>query len=155
MLKLRLESSSCQRYQYWRAPRPRPKPNRRAARSRSTPVIRAALSSAEANQTPAEDVIRIWVLKGALRKAVDRAAATESELKEASCGGHLSTALADARAEYWEQRTHDMTDLAGQLEDTKRKAPRSERKREKPQLAHHGELSEKVQSHQTDLCGVC
>ena len=43
---------------------------------------------------------------------------------------------------------HDMTDLAwdlaGQLEDTKRKLRRSERKREKLQLAHQDELSAAV-----------
>ena len=140
--KLRLESSSCQRHQYWRVPRPRPKPNRRAARGRSTPIIRVALSSATANQTPAEDVIR--VLQDALSKAVDRAAAAESKLKEASCRSHLSTALTDARTKYWEQRMHDMTDLASQLEDTKRKLQRSERNREKLQLAHQDELSAAV-----------
>ena len=86
----------------------------------------------------------IWVLQDALRKAVDRAAAAESKLKEASCGSHLSTALTDARTKYWEQRTHDMTDLASQLEDTKRKLQRSERKRESYNWHTKDELSAAV-----------
>ena len=75
---------------------------------------------------------------------MDRAAAAESKLKEASCGSHLSTVRTDARTKYWEQRTRDMTDLASRLVDTKRKLQSSERKREKLQLAHQDVLSAAV-----------
>ena len=106
-------------------------------------------------------------MQDALRKAVDRAAAAESKPKEASCGGHLPTALTDARAKYWEQRTHahDMTAgiCGGHQTQATALWARTQTGKATTDTLRRAECrgwgarprKEKVQSCETPLCGVC